>query len=75
MSTEETTSQGLEGRLIELELRSEERRSDNERLEAFVRGFENRISRLERRIEQLVEQLQNPPGELPAPEEDLPPHY
>ena len=65
----------LEKRLVELEVRSEERRADNERLEEFVRGFENRIARMEKRLADLTEHLENPPDEMPAPAEDLPPHY
>gem|GEM_PF-1608358 len=65
----------LEQRLIELEVRSEERRADNQRLEEFVRGFENRLARLERAVTNLTAQLENPPEEMPAPIEDLPPHY
>jgi uncharacterized coiled-coil protein SlyX len=65
----------LESRLIELEVRSEERRADNQRLEEFVRGFENRLARLERAVTNLSAQLENPPEEMPAPIEDLPPHY
>lgn len=65
----------LELRLIELEVRSEERRADNQRLEEFVRGFENRLTRLEKAVMNLSVQLENPPEEMPAPTEDLPPHY
>jgi uncharacterized coiled-coil protein SlyX len=65
----------LEARLIELEVRSEERRADNERLDDFVRGFENRIARIEKRLANLSEHLENPPDEMPTPAEDLPPHY
>ena len=38
----------LEARVVELEIRSEERRAEVERLEEFVRGYEARIARLEK---------------------------
>ena len=70
-----TNAEGREARLIELEVRSEERRADVDRLEEFVRGFENRIARLEQRVVSLHERIENQPDDMPTPTEDLPPHY
>lgn len=60
-------------RLVELEIRSEERRSDIEALQAFVAGYEQRIQRLEREIERLREQAANQPEGLDS--DERPPHY
>ena len=65
----------LAERVVELEIRSEERRADVERLEGFVRGYESRIQALEARIARLQDLVRNPPEQMPAPDDDLPPHY
>ena len=65
----------LEARLVELELRSEERRADTAQLDEFVRAFEGRLRALENRVESLKKLLENPPEAMPAASEDLPPHY
>ncbi len=65
----------LERRLVELEIRSEERRADVERLETFVGGYEGRIQVLEAEVRRLRELLTDRPEAMPPPEEDLPPHY
>ncbi len=66
----------LEARLMELEIRSEERRSDLAELDQFVRGYENRIVALEEEVRRLKEQaVEDGGGDLPALEDDLPPHY
>lgn len=67
--------QALEARLIELELRSEERRAEMQKIDEFVRAFENRIHRMEKQLDSLKKLLENPPEAMPAPSEDLPPHY
>ena len=67
--------QALEARLVELELRSEERRADMQKTDEFVRAFENRIHRMEKQLDSLKKLLENPPEAMPAPAEDLPPHY
>jgi len=65
----------LEARLVELEVRSEERRADTRQLEEFVGAFESRIRSLERQVDALKKQFENPPEELPSSSEDPPPHY
>lgn len=66
----------MESRVTELEIRSEERRSDITALEEFVRGYEARIAALESEVKRLRQQmLENGVGDMPAPEDDLPPHY
>ena len=66
----------LEARLMELEIRSEERQSDLAKLEQFVRGYENRIVALEEEVRRLKEQaIESGGGDLPSLEDDLPPHY
>jgi uncharacterized coiled-coil protein SlyX len=70
-----STNEVLEQRLIELEIRSEERRAEIATLERFVRGYEARIEGLERQIERLKEQLHETPEGLPDALDDLPPHY
>lgn len=65
----------LEQRLVELEIRSEERREDVSRLESFVRAYEGRILALEAELRRLRDLVTNPPDAMPAPEDDLPPHY
>jgi len=65
-----------EQRLIELEIRSDEHRNDVARLEEFVRGYEARIVALEGEIKLLRQTLvENGIDDMPAPEDDLPPHY
>jgi uncharacterized coiled-coil protein SlyX len=68
-------SDAIEARLVELEVRSEERRADTRQLEEFVGAFETRIRSLEKQVDALKTQLENPPEELPPSSEDLPPHY
>ncbi len=65
-----------EQRLVELEIRSDEHRNDVARLEEFVRGYEQRIAALEAEIKLLRQTLvESGNDDLPAPEDDLPPHY
>ncbi len=68
-------SEANEQRLVELEMRSEERRRDCERLEAFVRAYESRIEALESELHRMRELLHSPIDGLPPADEDLPPHY
>ncbi|MCO4770308.1 MAG: SlyX family protein [Deltaproteobacteria bacterium] len=66
----------MESRVMELEIRSEERRSDLAELEAFVRGYESRIAALEGEIRVLRQQMvENGVGDMPSAEDDRPPHY
>jgi len=69
-------SEPIESRLVELEIRSEERREDVSRLEAFVQGYEQRIALLEREVKQLRAMVREGGLEdLPPALEDVPPHY
>ncbi len=68
-------SSSTEDRVTELEIRSEERRADVQRLQDFVAGYEARIAALERQLKQLLEDRSNPQGDLPPADQDLPPHY
>ncbi len=72
---EQSLLQGLRDRIVELEIRSEERRKECDALRAFVDGYEKRIQILERQLARLGEQMENPAEPLPAALEDLPPHY
>jgi uncharacterized coiled-coil protein SlyX len=65
----------LEARLVELEIRSEERCHDIERLQRFVEGYEQRIARLETELKELRSLAESPSEAMPPPSEDLPPHY
>jgi uncharacterized coiled-coil protein SlyX len=65
----------LERRIMELEIRSEERRDEIARLESFIHGYENRVASLEGRVNALAERAKNPAEPLPAPEDERPPHY
>lgn len=65
----------VETRLVELEIRSEERREDVSRIEEFVQAYEQRIARLEKQVELLRAMLTDPVEPLPPADEDLPPHY
>lgn len=65
----------LEARLVELEIRSEERCHDIERLQGFVQGYEQRIARLEKKLKELHSLAESPSEAMPPPSEDLPPHY
>ena len=65
----------LEARVMELEMRSEERVHDMDRLQRFVEGYEQRIGYLERKLRALEEAAENPAEPLPPASEDLPPHY
>lgn len=65
----------LERRIMELELRSEERRDEIARLEGFISGYEERVARLERALQGLHERLASPAEPMPSASEDLPPHY
>jgi len=74
MSTPQPNS--LDRRLTELEIRSEERRSDVATLEEFVRGYENRIAALETQVRLMREQMvENGDAGERTLEDDLPPHY
>ena len=65
----------LESRLMEVEIRSEERLADLQKLERFVAGYESRIRSLEANLQSMQALLEEPADEMPAPLEDLPPHY
>jgi uncharacterized coiled-coil protein SlyX len=65
----------LEARLVELEIRSEERCHDIERLQRFVEGYEQRVTRLEKELRELRSLAETPSEAMPPPSEDLPPHY
>ncbi len=75
MSDSQDTTARLEARIMELEIRSEERVHDLERLQRFVEGYEQRIGYLERKLTALQEAAENPAEPMPHPTEDLPPHY
>ncbi len=62
-------------RVVELEIRSEERRAEVVALQLFVEGYEQRITRLESVVSRLRDELESPPDAMPPPDEDLPPHY
>ena len=68
-------SDELESRLIELEIRSEERREDMLRLEEFVQGYEGRIAALEGQINTLRSMVTEGLEDMPSLEDDKPPHY
>lgn len=65
----------LDRRVMELELRSEERREEILRLQAFVSAYESRIDALEAQVRSLGERLRNPAEAMPSAEDDRPPHY
>jgi uncharacterized coiled-coil protein SlyX len=65
----------LEARLVELEIRSEERCHDIQRLQRFVEGYEQRIGQLEKELTELRVLAESPSEAMPPPSEDLPPHY
>ncbi|MEE2830314.1 MAG: SlyX family protein [Myxococcota bacterium] len=75
MSDEATTIGALEARIIELEIRSEERREELETLQGFVQGYEQRIRSLERELAALRTMAESPVEPLPPASEDIPPHY
>ena len=64
-----------ERRLMELEIRSEERKADIARLEESVDTYEKRVAALERTIKRMQEDKDNSTEALPPALEDLPPHY
>jgi uncharacterized coiled-coil protein SlyX len=65
----------LEARIVELEIRSEERRDEIAVLHAHIGAYEARVAGLERLIDELKERVRSPAEAMPAPEDDLPPHY
>ncbi len=65
----------LEKRLVELEIRSEERREDVARLERFVEAYEKRIKTLESELKLMRETMAEGVEGLPPADQDLPPHY
>lgn len=65
----------LEKRLVELEIRSEERREDVVRLERFVEAYEKRIKALESELKLMRETMTEGVEGLPPADQDLPPHY
>ena len=75
MTDKDAKIASLEARIMELEIRSEERVHDLERLQAFVEGYERRISLLEKNIGDLQAMSENPAEPMPKPSDDLPPHY
>lgn len=72
MSTEH---EALERRIMELELRSEERREEIARLQGFISAYEARVSHLEQELESMHERMRSPAEAMPAAGDDLPPHY
>ena len=75
MTDNDATLAALQARIMELEIRSEERVHDVERLQTFVEGYERRISLLEKSLVDLHAVSENPAESMPQPSEDLPPHY
>ncbi len=65
----------LEARLMEVEIRSEERIAEIRRLEAFVGGYEDRIRTLEASLKRMKSLLEEPADDMPPALEDVPPHY
>lgn len=65
----------LAARVMELEIRSEERREEIRGLLAHIGAYEDRVAALEQRFAGLAERLRNPAEAMPTPEEDRPPHY
>ncbi len=72
---EELVNEELEKRLMELEIRSEERREDIVRLERFVEAYEQRIKTLEGELKLMRETMSEGVEGLPPADQDLPPHY
>ncbi|MCP4867701.1 MAG: hypothetical protein GY898_03170 [Proteobacteria bacterium] len=68
-------SDEIERRLMELEIRSEERKADIARLEESVDTYEKRVAALELVIKRMQEDKDNTTEALPPALEDLPPHY
>jgi uncharacterized coiled-coil protein SlyX len=75
MTDKDNQIASLEARIIELEIRSAEQIHDLQRAHAFVEGYEQRISRLEKSLAEIRDMAENPSDAMPAPSEDLPPHY
>jgi uncharacterized coiled-coil protein SlyX len=75
MTDSDATIAALQARIMELEIRSEERKHDVERLQTFVEGYERRVSLLEKSLADLRSLAENPAEAMPKPGEDLPPHY
>ncbi len=73
MSTERIAE--LETRLMEVEIRSEERLAEIRKLESFVGGYEDRIRALEAGLRRMRSLLEEPAEEMPEALEDVPPHY
>lgn len=65
----------VEKRLAMLEILAEERLRDVESLQRFVAGYEERIRTLEREVARLAEGARVVPDDMPALQDDLPPHY
>ena len=70
MSTEE-----LQRRLEEMEVRYAYQERSIEVLDELVRELYDKVSALERHIEEMKEHLADPPGEEAPLEEQVPPHY
>lgn len=75
MADESPNIEALQARIVELEIRSEERRMDLNKLQLFVEGYEQRITRLEKQVADLRSMADSPAEPLPPASEDLPPHY
>jgi len=65
----------IQARLMELEIRSEERRAEVARMDEFVTAFDGRIRALEKEVQALRALLDNPPDQSPAAGDEKPPHY
>jgi uncharacterized coiled-coil protein SlyX len=65
----------LESRLMEVEIRSEERIAEIQKLEQFVAAYESRIRTMEAKFRHMQSLLEEPADEMPAALDDLPPHY
>jgi uncharacterized coiled-coil protein SlyX len=65
----------LENRIMEVEIRSEERLVEIQKLEGFVSAYEGRIGTLEASFRRMKSLLDEPAEAMPPALEDLPPHY
>lgn len=68
-------SDDLEKRLIELEMRSEERREDIVRLERFVEAYEQRITALEGELKLMRATMTEGLEPMGPADQERPPHY